>query len=96
MSNSYPNKAVPGGCVIAFLGFFPIVFGFLLGWGLWKGFQLPIDERSENWLSGMLQLGGGALLSVLLGLTIIYFGLRLSMKADVTNPYSESKPKMRF
>ncbi len=96
MSYSHPNKAVPGGCVITFLGFFPIVVGLLLGWGLWKGYQLPSEERSEKWFSGMLQFGGGSLICVLLGLFMIYFGLRMTVSADLTNPYSGSKPKMRF
>lgn len=96
MFYAHPSKAVPGGCVIAFLGFFPITFGALLSWAVWKGFQLPPDERPEKWFSGILQLGGWALLCYLIGFAMIYFGLRLTTKADMTNPYSETKPKMRF
>jgi hypothetical protein len=96
MSYAQPTKAVPGGCVIAFLGFFLLAIGCVFGWAVWKGLQLPSDERHEKWLSGILQLGGGALLCVLLGVAMIYFGLRLTTRADITDPYSDSKPAMRF
>ena len=96
MFYSQPNKAVPGGCVIALLGFLPIAFGFLLGWAVWRGYQVPPDERPEKWLSRILQLGGGSLICVLLGVIIIYFGMRLAMGADTTNPFSQLRSKMRF
>ena len=91
-----PTKATPGGCVVAFLGLFPVVIGILLSLAVWKGFQVPADERSEEWLSGILQLGGWGLFCYLLGLGIVVFGLRLTSKADLSDPYSGSKPTMRF
>lgn len=96
MLYAHPSKAVPGGCVIAFLGFLPITLGILFSWAVWKGVQLPSDERPERWLSGILQLGCWALLCYLAGFLLIYFGLRLTTKANMTDPYSGTKPKMRF
>ncbi len=96
MSFSIPNKAVPGGCVVALVGLLPIALGFLLSLGVWKACQIPPEERPEKWISGVLQLGGGALICVLLGMVMIYFGMRRAMRADMTAPFSESKPTMRF
>lgn len=92
----HPTKAVPGGCVIAFLGLFPIAFGVLFGWGAWKLWRVAPDERADNWGAQMLPFGGGAILCLLVGIALIALGLRLARRADMTDPQSGSKPTMRF
>lgn len=79
--------------MIALIGFLPIAFGVFCGWVLWKTFQLPAEDRSSE---AMWELGAGSALGILLGLLMIYFGFKLALKADMTEPYSREKPTTRF
>lgn len=92
----HPGKAVPGGCVVALLGFFPTMTGVLLGWAVWKAYQVTPDDRPDEWLSGILELTIWALVCLLIGAAMFYFGMKLAMKSDMSDSYSDTKPKMRF
>lgn len=82
--------------MIALLGFLPLALGALLGWLVWKGAQVPAEERSADWPSATLQLGAGAVICLLIGGGMVFFGMRMAGRADSSEPYSQSKPRVRF
>lgn len=91
MHTPQPTKATPAGCVVGLLGVAFLVMSTALGFVVYK----ILAQESIDW-SLLWKCGLGALGCFILGLLIIRFGLKLALNADMSDPYSTTKPKMRF
>ncbi|MGJ8674259.1 hypothetical protein [Rubritalea sp.] len=87
-----PTKASPAGCVFSLFGFIPIIFSLIFGYGFYKAISnMPETDSSLLWKFGL-----GSVACFIIGLVIIRIGWRMALGADMSDPYSDNKPKMRF
>ncbi|MDA3874635.1 MAG: hypothetical protein PF795_11835 [Kiritimatiellae bacterium] len=80
----YPNKAVPGGCVIALLGLFSWVYTGLCIYLLVNRDSLedPAD-RAEL----VQKYSTHGVIAFIFGAALMYIGYRLAVRADMSDPY---------
>ncbi len=91
--DSYPNKAVPGGCIIGLFGIFAWLFTAACGRIAYLNHQKPYNENYEELLLFTLRYG---IISFLIGLVLVSVGLRLAIKTKIKDPNDSTKPMMRF
>ena len=89
------TRAVPGGCVLGFFGLLAWAYAGLCGGALYLAGKLPAAEAAKNealvqelWIHGMVALTAGALL--------LWYGWRVSLRADMSDPGNRGKPMIRF
>lgn len=91
MYHNQPTKASPAGCMIGLFGFASLALSIIFGLGLYRVFTLEIMDWSLFWKYGLGSLG-----CLIIGLLIIRFGFKLALSADMSDPYSTTKSKIRF
>lgn len=91
MSSRQPTKASPAGCVIGVFGIILLVFSVISGWIFYRLLTREVIDWSLLW-----KYGGGSLACLFVGLFVIRLGWKLALGADMSDPYSNTKPKIRF
>ncbi len=91
MYHNRPTKASPAGCVIGLFGIASLGVSMISGLGVYRILTHEIIDWSLFWKYGLGFIG-----CLIIGLLIIRFGLKLALGADMSDPYSTTKPKMRF
>ena len=88
-----PRKASPAGCVVMLLALLPLALSGICTWGLVVALDVPPESeiRIAPWKFGL----AGALLLVLAGAMLVA-GWKMAMRADMSDPWSDEKPKARF
>lgn len=78
------------------LGLAGVPFLILGGMCVW-GFLVALNTAPDNPLRiAPWKFGIGAILGIMVGITILRLGWRMALQADMSEPYSSEKPKVRF
>ncbi|MES2705040.1 MAG: hypothetical protein V4726_00410 [Verrucomicrobiota bacterium] len=95
LDNANLTRAVPGGCVLGFLGLLAWIYAGLCGRALYLAGNLPAAEAVKNEaLVRDLQVRGGV--AFIVGALMVWVGWRLSLTADMSDPGNPRKPMLRF
>ena len=92
MITGYTSQSVPGGFLFVFFGVMSWVYSGLAGYASWLVFHKQLIEHKlvDHSLSSLVIQ---AVVGFIVGLLLIYFGLKLALKVA---PYDTRDPKEPF
>lgn len=88
---SQPTKASPAGCVVGLFGVIFLACSAMFIWGSYKVLTHDISDVLLRWKYPLLTIS-----CLVVGIFIIRVGCKMALRADMSDSYSRSKPKMRF
>ena len=87
-----PTKAVPGGCIIGLIGVLCWLYTAVCTFFILNRDAIEDVERRTRIVETMFLHG---IVSLLLGVALVFFGCRLAVKSDMSDPWDPGKPMVR-